>query len=66
MGMIGVLSSYSVIYLYKAQKEAENHLITDAAKAQDASCVALLHNINHVTFGKCCPWFSCNTASNII
>jgi hypothetical protein len=46
-------------YLYnrKAQKEAGNHLVSDAAKAKDALCIALLNNINRVTCGKSYPFF---------
>jgi hypothetical protein len=46
-------------YLYniKVQKEAGNHVVSDAAKAKDTLHVALLNNINHVTSGKSYPFF---------
>ncbi len=46
-------------YLYniKAQKEAGNHLVSDAAKAKGALHVALLNNINRVTSVKSYPFF---------
>jgi hypothetical protein len=43
-----------------------NRQITSAAKAKDASCVALFNNINHITSGMFSPCFFCNKAANII
>jgi len=45
------------LYNIMAQKEAGNHLVSDAAKAKDASRVALLNNINRVTSGKSYMFF---------